>query len=131
MPAYVQNDPEIRSISPGDTQQVLDSADDLENLLEAYPSRPVAIAAPGGVGLAGIRFDGRFSGDPGASQVDCQVASEDVDEAYVTLPGGSFTAFSAAYAFHLDAPNVNARFARILVVSITNDTETLNASIGR
>lgn len=128
MPAYVQNHPEIRSISPGDTQSVLDSADNIE---ANYASRAVAIAVPNGPALNGLRFDGRFSATPGVFQVDCQVASRDVDADYVTIAGGAVTGLSATFAFHVDAPNVNARFARLLVVSITNNNETLSATIGR
>jgi hypothetical protein len=65
--------------------------------------------------------DGKFSGAPGAFEVDVQVASQDSDTNYQTCSGCNVTTVDATNnTFHLDAVLVNAKYARLLMRSRTN-----------
>jgi hypothetical protein len=65
--------------------------------------------------------DGKFSGAPGAFEVDVQVAATDVDTNYQTVSNGNITTVDATNnTFHLDATLVTARFVRLLMRSRTN-----------
>lgn len=66
--------------------------------------------------------DGKFTGAPGAFEVDVQVASIDSDTYYQTISGGNITAVDATNnTFHLDGTLTNARFVRLLMRSRTNN----------
>lgn len=125
MPLYIQNDPEIRSVTQGDREQVFKTADG--NLAVGNSSRPVALN-PAQPGFNGISAFIKFSGAPGTFQIDLQEAEIDADVNYVTI--GSVNAVNANNACRMDAPNVNARFARLNVVSLGNAVSAL-ATIGR
>lgn len=65
--------------------------------------------------------DGKFSGAPGAFEVDVQVAATDSDTNYQTCSSCNITTVDATnQTFHLDAVLVNAKFARLLMRSRTN-----------
>lgn len=65
--------------------------------------------------------DGKFSGAPGAFEVDVQVAASDSDTNYQTCSNCNVTSVdSTNNTFHLDAVLVNAKFARLLMRSRTN-----------
>ena len=65
--------------------------------------------------------DGKFSGAPGAFEVDVQVAGTDTDTNYQTCSNCNITTVDATNnTFHLDAVLVNARYARLLMRSRTN-----------
>jgi hypothetical protein len=66
-------------------------------------------------------MDGKFSGAPGAFEIDVQVAAVDADTNYQTISGGAITTVDATNnTFHLDAPSVVAKYARLLMRSRTN-----------
>jgi len=74
-------------------------------------------------GKAGTPFsvDAKFSGAPGAFEVDVQVAATDSDTNYQTCSNCNVTTVDATNnTFHLDATLVNARFARLLMRTRTN-----------
>lgn len=65
--------------------------------------------------------DGKFSGAPGAFEVDIQVASTDSDTNYQTCSNCNITAVDATNnTFHWDLVLVNAKFARLLMRTRTN-----------
>jgi hypothetical protein len=73
--------------------------------------------------------DGKFSGAPGAFEVDVQVAAVDSDTNYQTISGGNITTVDATnFTFHIDCPTVITRFMRLLVRTRTNSV-TLTATV--
>jgi hypothetical protein len=82
-------------------------------------------------GKAGTPFsaDGKFSGAPGAFEVDVQVAEQDSDTNYQTVSNGNIATVDATNnTFHFDGTLVNARFVRLLMRSRTNSV-TITATI--
>ena len=72
-------------------------------------------------GVMPFAVDGKFSGAPGAFEVDVQVAQTDSDTQYQTISNGNVTTVdSTNNTFHLVAPQENARFARLLMRSRAN-----------
>jgi hypothetical protein len=87
----------------------------------AAASQQIALVVERNVPGTPFSVDGKFSGAPGAFEVDVQVAATDSDTNYQTLNGGNITVVdSTNNTFHLDAIQVNARFARLLMRSRTN-----------
>jgi hypothetical protein len=75
--------------------------------------------------------DGKFSGAPGAFEVDVQVAAFDVDAQYQTISGGNVTTVDAInFTFHVDATLTNSTFARLLMRTRTNAV-SITASISQ
>jgi len=69
----------------------------------------------------GFSVDGKFSGAPGAFEVDIQVAAVDSDTSYQTCSNCNITTVDAVnFTFHLDATLVKSRFVRLLMRSRTN-----------
>lgn len=67
-----------------------------------------------------LSVDGKFSGAPGAFEVDVQVAATDADTNYQTCSGCNVTTVdSTNNTFHLDYSG-NAKFVRLLMRSRTN-----------
>jgi len=92
-------------------------------------SQQVALVAA--IGRSGSPFsvDGKFSGAPGAFEVDVQVAATDSDTNYQTCSNCNVTTVDATnQTFHLDAVLVNAKYARLLMRSRTNSV-TITATI--
>lgn len=80
----------------------------------SLPSVPSRAGSPFGV-------DGKFSGAPGAFEVDVQVAAVDSDTNYQTISNGNITTVDAVNnTFHLDAPTIVAKYVRLLMRSRTN-----------
>jgi hypothetical protein len=72
---------------------------------------------------AGCPFgvDGKFSGAPGAFEVDVQVAASDSDTNYQTCSNCNITTVdSTNQTFHMDAVLVTAKYARLLMRTRTN-----------
>ncbi len=92
-------------------------------------SQQVSFAtAQGKVGTP-FSVDGKFSGAPGAFEVDVQVAAVDADTNYQTISGGNITTVDATnFTFHIDCPTVTAKFMRLLVRTRTNSV-TLTATV--
>lgn len=67
-----------------------------------------------------LSVDGKFSGAPGAFEVDVQVAATDADTNYQTCSGCNITTVDATNnTFHLDYSG-NAKYVRLLMRSRTN-----------
>src|SRR5216684_3251277 len=76
----------------------------------------------GSIGKPGTPFsiDGKFSGAPGAFEVDVQVAATDADTNYQTCSNCNVTTVdSTNNTFHLDYSG-NAKFVRLLMRTRTN-----------
>lgn len=72
---------------------------------------------------------GKFSGAPGAFEIDVQISDTDSDTQYQTCSNCNITTVdSTNNTFHLDAVAVNARFIRLLMRSRTNSV-TITATI--
>jgi hypothetical protein len=75
--------------------------------------------------------DAKFSGAPGAFEVDVQVAAVDADTNYQTIASGNITSVDATNnTFHVDCSQVHARFVRLLMRSRTNAV-SITATITR
>lgn len=92
-------------------------------------SQQVALQALGTRSGSPFSVDGKFSGAPGAFEVDVQVAAADSDTNYQTCSNCNITTVDATnQTFHLDAVLVNAKYARLLMRSRTNSV-TITATI--
>ncbi len=92
-------------------------------------SQQVALQIKNAKAGAPFSVDLKFSGAPGASEVDVQVASTDADGNYQTISNGNITTFdSVNNTAHLDATLVTAKFVRLLMRSRTNSV-TITATI--
>ncbi len=82
-------------------------------------SQQVALSNKG-TGTA-FSCDAKFSGAPGAFEVDVQVAAVDSDTNYQTISNGNITTADATNnTFHIDATLTNAKFMRLLMRSRGN-----------
>lgn len=96
----------------------------------ASASQQVSLV-PSPDGLTPFSIDGKFSGAPGAFEVDVQVASTDADGNYQTCSGCNVTAVDATNnTFHLDATLVHAVFVRLLMRTRTNSV-SITAAVSR
>jgi hypothetical protein len=87
----------------------------------ASASQQLGMVARSGAAGTPFSVDGKFSGAPGAFEVDVQVAATDADANYQTVANGNITtADPTNNTFHFDALNVNARFVRLLMRTRTN-----------
>ena len=88
-------------------------------LQQLYPSRQVALPPLRQASMLSV--DGQFDGDPGAFEVDVQVAVVDLDANYQTIASGNITTVDAAnFTFHMDVLTC-ALFARLLMRSLENN----------
>ena len=84
-------------------------------------SQQLALSNSGQKSGTAFSVDGKFSGAPGAFEVDIQVAATDSDTNYQTCSNCNITTVdSTNQTFHLDAVLVNAKFVRLLMRSRTN-----------
>lgn len=92
-------------------------------------SQQVSLTSTGNRNGSPFSVDGKFSGAPGAFEVDVQVAAVDADTNYQTCSNCNVTTVDATNnTFHLDATNVTARYVRLLMRSRTNSV-TITATI--
>ena len=93
-------------------------------------SQQVQLSTASNAGFTPFNVDGKFSGAPGAFEVDVQVAVKDADTNYQTVASGNITTVDATNnTFHFDGTLVKARYARLLMRSRTNSvsiTATFN-----
>ena len=108
------------AIYPGDVQVVWNAETPTVSETPSASQRVAIGQAQGTTGMDGVSADIQFNGDPGAFEVDFQVSETDVDIDYTTVGGGIITAVDSNFNAHLDVPFVNAKFARLLMVSRTN-----------
>jgi hypothetical protein len=84
-------------------------------------SQQLALSNTGQKSGTPFSVDIKFSGAPGVSEVDVQVAAQDSDTNYQTCSNCNITTFDATNnTAHLDAVLVNAKFVRLLMRSRTN-----------
>src|SRR5262249_7527839 len=75
--------------------------------------------------------DIKFSGAPGTTEIDVQVAEVDTDTSYQTISNGNITTFdSTNNTAHLDAPWVTARFVRLLMRARGNSVSVVASITG-
>jgi hypothetical protein len=92
-------------------------------------SQQVALTATGQRAGSPFSVDGKFSGAPGAFEVDVQVASTDLDTNYQTIANGNITTVDGTnQTFHLDANLTTAKYVRLLMRSRTNAV-TITATV--
>jgi len=128
MPAYSNTYPPY-SVGAGDDANVWSAETPAPGNGGASASAQVALV-PSPAGGGAVHFDGKFSGAPGAFEVDCQLAALDVDGNYQTVANGNVTTADATNnTFHLEVIT-NAKFARMLMRTRTNAV-SITGSIGR
>lgn len=82
-------------------------------------------------GRQGFSITGKFSGAPGAFEIDVQVADVDADTNYQTCANGNITSVDATNnTFHFDGPTVTATFMRLLMRTRTNSV-SVTSTISR
>jgi|SRR5579872_2290677 len=96
----------------------------------AAMSQPVALGDSAGR-ANGISVDLKFSGAPGAFEVDVMSASTDAVGNYSTVPGGVLNAVDATtFTLHFESPTVNDNFVALYMRSRTNSV-SVTATIKR
>jgi hypothetical protein len=119
MPAYNANTA-LYAIFPGDSIQVWNAEAPAAGTGLASASQQIAAADAPGL-RAGIKFQGFFSGAPGAFEVDVQGSDVDSDTQYQTLPSGNITTVDATnQTFTFEDANANYKFYRGLLRTRTN-----------
>lgn len=94
-------------------------------------SQQVVLTPSAGGDLTPFAIDGKFSGDPGAFEVDVQAAAVDADTNYQTVLNGSMTTVdSTNFTFHFDGTLVQTKFVRLLMRSRANAV-TVTATVSR
>src|SRR5437660_1303789 len=111
----------IPSTAPGQTITVWNAETPAPGNGTTAASQQVGLSTNPRSGASPFGVDGKFSGAPGAFEIDVQVAATDSDTQYQTISNGNVTTVdSTNNTFHLVAPQENARFARLLMRSRAN-----------
>jgi hypothetical protein len=119
MPVYNTQNPV--TMGPGIVVVVWNAESPTPGTGTTAASQQVALVIEGNKPGAPFSVDGKFSGAPGAFEVDVQVASTDSDTSYQTCSNCNITTVDATNnTFHLDATLVTAKFARLLMRTRTN-----------
>jgi hypothetical protein len=86
------------------------------------PGKAFALANMGNMSMGpfGFYVDTLFSADPGAFELDVQVAQQDAEVKYFTVFNGNRITVNANFADHFDANITGARFARAFMKNLTN-----------
>lgn len=117
--AYNANPPS--TLNSGDVITVWSAETPTAGTGNASASQQVALVIKGTRAGSPFSVDGKFSAAPGVFEVDVQVAATDADANYQTISNGAISTVDATnQTFHLDAVQVNARFARLLMRTRTN-----------
>jgi hypothetical protein len=94
-------------------------------------SQQVQLMSGKGDGATPFSVDGKFSGAPGAFEVDVQVTASDADTNYQTCSNCNITTVDATNnTFHLDFVGSAVRYVRLLLRSRTNSV-SITATISR
>lgn len=118
--ASVYNTLSPQTLSPGTVIQVFNAETPTPGTGTTAASQQVEIFCSAN-GMCPFAVDGKFSGAPGAFEVDVQVAAVDSDTNYQTVSNGNVTTVDATNnTFHLDGTLVTAKFGRLLIRSRTN-----------
>jgi hypothetical protein len=128
MPAYSATAP-ITAIYPGDKKTVWS----VEQPLTGTTSDRVAIGGTDvSMGQPGqVSIEIKFSGAPGAFQIDAQTADTDTDAAYVSEPGSSLTTVNAGNYGRIELWPVVGKFVRLIMTTQTGNAVNATATIGR
>ena len=119
MPAYSAGGSPT-SIAQGDVVTVWNAETPTAGAGGASASQQVAMVFRTGRPNTPAAIDAKFSGAPGAFEVDVQAAAIDADTNYQTVANGNITAVdSTNNTFHFDY-NGTAKFLRLLMRSRTN-----------
>lgn len=131
MPAYSAT-AQITAVGPGDSKTVWTTADGKPATGAASDRVALAgldVTSMGG--SAGLTVEVKFSADPGAFQIDVQIADTDTDGAYVTEGSSSLTAVNTAFYGRIELWPVQGKFARLVMTDDPANAVTLIAKIGR
>lgn len=128
MPAYLATR-EIFAIYPGDKQTVWRA----ESPATGAKSDRVAIGGTDiGMGQPGqCSIEIKFSADPGAFQIDAQVADTDTEAAYVTESGTTVTTVNAGFYTRIEMWPFVGKFVRLIMTDDPANAVTVTATIGR
>ena len=71
-----------------------------------------------------IAFEVSYSGDPGVSEIDVQVADTDQNISYVSIMSLVNTALNSSFVGRIELTNFCARYVRVMQVTRTNNVNT-------
>ncbi len=115
MPSYGNVLPPV-SVGFGDSAAVIASTD----LIFPAPFKSAQVAPAFSSGKVRAAVEIVWSGAPGAISVQFQTADTDIDAAYVQ-EGAAITTVNAGNVSRAEFPDVVAKFARILIATLTNN----------
>ena len=116
--AYNTNAPQ--DLSPGVVINVWNAETPTPGTGTTAASQQVALFCSAN-GTCPFGVDGKFSGAPGAFEVDVQVAATDSDTNYQTVVNGNITTVdSTNNTFHFDGTLVAGKYGRLLLRTRTN-----------
>jgi hypothetical protein len=116
MPGYANVLPPV-SVGFGESAAVIASTDTI--FPAPFKSAQVALAPEFSSGKIRASVEIIWSGAPGAISVQLQTADTDIDAAYVQ-EGSAITNVNAGNVTRAEFPDVVAKFARILIATLTN-----------
>ncbi|HET7107818.1 MAG TPA: hypothetical protein VFI38_13490 [Candidatus Acidoferrum sp.] len=117
MPSYGNVLPPV-SVGFGESASVIASTDVI--FPAPFKSAQVALAPAFSSGKVRGAVEIVWSGAPGAISVQFQTADTDIDAAYVQ-EGAAITTVNAGNVSRAEFPDVVAKFARILIATLTNN----------
>jgi hypothetical protein len=120
MPVYKTQTSYTTSLLPGDSFTSFNAEQPTPGNGGASAGERASLSIQKAAGPEAIGIDGFFSGAPGAFEIDIQGAEIDADTNYSVVTGGIINAVDANNQFHLDLPNVIARFVRPNLKTRTN-----------
>ena len=129
-PVYNANPP--TAVNPGDVFTLWSAETPTPGNGTTAASQQVGLSLPSAQGKSpGFAIDGKFSGAPGAFEIDVQVAATDADTNYQTCVAATCqvtTVDATNNTFHVDGTLIKARYVRLLMRSRTNSV-TITATI--
>ena len=117
MPSYGNVLPPV-SVGFGDSASVIASTDVI--FPAPFKSAQVALASAFSSGKVRAAVEIVWSGAPGAISVQFQTADTDIDAAY-SSEGTAISTVNAGNVSRAEFPDVVAKFARILISTLTNN----------
>ncbi len=117
MPSYGNLVPPV-SVGFGDSAAVIASTDVI--FPAPFKSAQVALAPAFSSGKVRAAVEIVWSGAPGAISVQFQTADTDIDAAYIQ-EGAAITTVNTGNVSRAEFPDVVAKFARILISTLTNN----------
>jgi hypothetical protein len=128
MPAYVQGSTNLplQALYPGASAVVWSA----ETPLVGTKSAAVCIARLCDNSVTSVSFEVKFSGAPGAYEIDIQEADTDEDAAYLSINNAVLTLSTNNYARY-DMSPMQGRFVRALMKIATANAVTLIGKFSR